>query len=316
LTTQTVRIRRICDEAEGIRSFELVSADGAVLHPFEAGAHIDIHLGAGAIRQYSLINTAASDGSYRIAVKLEPQSRGGSRRMHTFAEGDRLTIGVPRNNFALEPRAGHSVLLAAGIGVTPLLGMAYHLLAQRASFTLDYFARSAETLAFAAEISASPLAARTRFHLALDGDAVRRALMQCLDGPPPDTHIYACGPAPFMTSVRDLVDAKPGAVLHLEYFAGDPEIANLPTDAFRVRLVKSGRTVTVAADQTIVDALRAEGIAVETSCEQGVCGTCMTQVVAGRPDHRDMLLTEEEQQEGKILLCVSRCLDDELVLDI
>jgi vanillate monooxygenase ferredoxin subunit len=119
-----------------------------------------------------------------------------------------------------------------------------------------------------------------------------------------------------MTAVRDLVAARAAGALHLEYFAADPEIASLPAGAFRVKLSRLGRSVTVAADQTIVEALRAEGIEVETSCEQGVCGTCMTKVLAGRPDHRDMLLSEEEKQEGRILLCVSRCLDEELVLDL
>jgi vanillate monooxygenase ferredoxin subunit len=316
LTTQTVRIRRIRAEAEGIRSLELVAADGGSLGPFEAGAHIDVHLGEGTIRQYSLINTTDSDGSYRIAIKLEPNSRGGSLRMHGLTEGEMLTIGEPRNNFALDRSAGHSVLLAGGIGVTPLLGMAYHLLAQDASFSLDYFARSREALAFADEIEGSPLKARTRFHLALSGEAVNDRLTELIHGLPPDTHVYACGPAPFMQAVRDIIAAGPGATLHLEYFAADPDIASLPAGSFRVKLAKSGKLVTVGAEQTIIEALRETGIEVETSCEQGVCGTCLTQVLAGRPDHRDMLLTEEEQRQGKMLLCVSRCLDEELVLDL
>jgi vanillate O-demethylase ferredoxin subunit len=119
-----------------------------------------------------------------------------------------------------------------------------------------------------------------------------------------------------MQAVRDILTARPGPTLHLEYFAADPDLAGLPAGAFQVRLAKSGKRVTVGAEQTIVEALRDAGIEVETSCEQGVCGTCLTQVLAGRPDHRDMLLTPEEQEEGKMLLCVSRCLDDELVLDL
>lgn len=316
MTTQNVRIRRLRVEAADIRSFELVGAEGQPLQPFEAGAHIDVHLGDGLIRQYSLINTTDADGSYRIAVKLEPNSRGGSRRMHGVAEGDVLTISQPRNNFRLDPAASHTMLLAGGIGVTPLLGMAYQLAAQKTPFSLDYFARSPDGLAFGEEIERTPFAARARFHLGLDGDAVRAELAGRLDVPP-GTHIYTCGPAPFMQAVRELVAAKSGLTLHLEYFAADPELANLSAGAFQVKLAKSGKTVVVGADQTIIEALAAAGVEVATSCEQGVCGTCLTTVLAGRPDHRDMLLTEEEQQGGdRILLCVSRCLDQELVLDL
>jgi vanillate O-demethylase ferredoxin subunit len=316
LTTHKVRIRRVCAEADGVRSLELVAADGRALPPFDAGAHIDVHLSDGTIRQYSLINTTATDGSYRIAVKLEPNSRGGSRQMHALAEGASLAISAPRNNFALAAGAKHSVLLAGGIGVTPLLGMAYRLSAQEASFGLDYFARSREALAFADEIEGSPLRKRARFHLGLDGEGVHAKLSELLSRLSADTHVYACGPAPLMQAVRDILTARPGATLHLEYFAADPDVANMPAGAFKVRLAKSDKQVTVGADQTIVEALRDAGIKVETSCEQGVCGTCLTQVLAGRPDHRDMLLTPEEQEEGKMLLCVSRCLDDELVLDL
>jgi len=315
--TRNVRIRRLYDEAADIRSFELVEADGRPLPPFDAGAHIDVHLGEGLTRQYSLINTTDADGSYRIAAKLEANSRGGSRRMHALAEGDVLNIGVPRNNFALDFAASHTVLLAGGIGVTPLLGMALHLLANGASFSLDYFARSPETMAFAGEIGRSPLSQRTRFHFGLDGNATSAELENLLRAPPPGTHVYACGPAPFMQAVRDVMAARPEAVLHLEYFTADPVTSLLPAGSFRVKLAKSDRTIMVEAEQTIVEALKAAGITVETSCEQGVCGTCLTTVLAGRPDHRDMLLTEEEQAAGdKMLLCVSRSQDPELLLDL
>lgn len=317
MTTQNVLVRRLCVESADVRSLELVAADGQPLQPFEAGAHIDVHLGGGLIRQYSLINTTGPDGSYRIAVKLEPNSRGGSQRMHRLAEGDALTVSLPRNNFPLDAGAGHTLLLAGGIGITPLLGMAYRLMEDGASFSLDYFARSRDALAFGDEIGGGPFTSCSRFHLSLDGEATRAELACRLDTLPSGTHIYACGPASFMQTVRDLVAAKPGPTLHLEYFAGDPLLAGLPAGSFQVNLAKTGKTVVVGADQTIVEALNAAGVEVATSCEQGVCGTCLTAVLAGRPDHRDMLLTEEEQQAGdRILLCVSRCLDQELVLDL
>jgi vanillate monooxygenase ferredoxin subunit len=316
LTTQNVLVRRVCVEAEDIRSIELVGADGKPLQPFEAGAHIDVHAGE-LVRQYSLINTTADDGSYRIAIKLEPNSRGGSRLMHALAEGELLKIGLPRNNFALCPDASHSVLLAGGIGITPLLGMAYHLLARDNSFSLDYFARSSDAAAFAAEIQSTALAPRSRFHLGLTGDTVKQVLASTLNASSSNTHVYACGPGPFMQAVREAVAARPGLVLHLEYFTAEPPAGDPAADTFRVRLAKSGMTVEVNADQTIIEALRAAGIVVETSCEQGVCGTCMTTVLAGRPDHRDLLLTDEEHKIGdQMLICVSRSLDAELVLDL
>lgn len=316
LSVQNVRIRRIRIEAADIRSIELVAVGGESLQPFEAGAHVDVHLD-GLTRQYSLINTVDSDGSYRIAVKLEPDSRGGSRRMHGFSEGDVLKIGLPRNHFALDASTAHSVLLAGGIGVTPLLGMAAHLLAREKSFSFDYFGRSYEALAFADEIRQSALSARTRFHLGLMPDAVQKVLAARLEALPPDSHVYACGPAPFMQAARDAIAAKPGAVLHLEYFAAEPATLDPAAGSFRVRLAKSGSTIVVDGGQTIIEALRAAGIAIEASCEQGVCGTCLTTVLGGRPDHRDMLLSEEERQAGnQMLLCVSRSLDSELVLDL
>jgi vanillate O-demethylase ferredoxin subunit len=316
LITQSALIRRIGVEAADIRSIELVGADGTPLRPFDAGAHIDVYLGE-LIRQYSLINTTDTDGSYRIAIKLEPNSRGGSQHMHALAEGETLRIGLPRNNFALHPDATHSVLLAGGIGITPLLGMAYQLRARDKSFSFDYFARSDDPVAFAEEIRGTALAPRTRFHLGLTSEAVQRALATQLDTVPPNAHVYTCGPGRFMQVVRELVAARPGLVLHLEYFVAEPPPLDITAGSFQVKLAKSGTTIRVDASQTIVEALRAARIEVETSCEQGVCGTCLTTVLAGRPDHHDAILTEEEQKAGdRMLLCVSRSLDAELVLDL
>jgi vanillate O-demethylase ferredoxin subunit len=316
MTTQSALIRRIGVEAADIRSIELVGADGKPLKPFDAGAHIDVYLGE-LTRQYSLINTTDTDGSYRIAIKLEPNSRGGSQFMHALAEGETLKIGLPRNNFALHPGATHSVLLAGGIGITPLLGMAYQLQARDKSFSFDYFARSDDPVAFAEEIRGTALAPRTRFHLGLTTEAVQRALATQLDTVPPNAHVYTCGPGPFMQAVREAAATKPGLVLHLEYFVAEPPAQDLTAGSFRVKLAKSGTTIRVDASETIVEALRAAGIEVETSCEQGVCGTCLTTVLVGRPAHHDVILTEEEQKAGdRMLLCVSRSLDAELVLDL
>ncbi|MEI9923177.1 MAG: 2Fe-2S iron-sulfur cluster-binding protein [Bradyrhizobium sp.] len=172
-------------------------------------------------------------------------------------------------------------------------------------------------MAFASEIRATPLASRTRFHLGLDGDAVRQLVTSLLELAPANAHVYTCGPGPFMQVVREVVASRPDQVLHLEYFTADTPVSNAEADSFQVKLARSGAVVQVRGNETIIEALRAAGIEIETSCEQGVCGTCLTAVLAGRPDHRDLMLTEEEQRAGnQMLLCVSRSLDPELVLDL
>lgn len=315
----TVRIAECTDEAVDIRSFLLESADGEALPTYAPGAHIDVHLPGGPVRPYSLCNGAEDAGRYRIAVLKAPASRGGSVAMHLLAAGQVLTIGEPRNHFPLLPGARHSVLLAGGIGITPILAMAEGLWAADASFSLHYCTRSAERTAFAGRIRRSPFAGQVAFHHD-DGIGAPQLDAREAIGPPAEgSHLYVCGPTGFMDMVlataRDL--GWPEAALHREYFAAAPTMPAGETGAFEVQLATSGRVIRVAADQSVVAALAAADVKVPVSCEQGVCGACVTTVLEGTPDHRDLYLTDDEHARGdRFTPCCSRSLSPRLVLDL
>lgn len=314
-----VTVKRIKDEAAEIRSFELVSADGGMLPPFTPGSHIDVHLADNLVRQYSLCNRPDERQSYLIAVKSEPASRGGSQAMHErVREGDTLDISKPRNNFPLVAGARHHLLVAGGIGVTPLLSMAKQLLAENASFSLQYFTRSIPHTAFHELLSRREFGSRVAFHYALEPDQVRAYLRRLLWTHAEGGHLYLCGPRPFM----DLVEATaaptwPPQCVHLEYFTADPASLAGARASFIVKLARSGGEYEIPPDKSIVQVLAEHGVTVETSCEQGVCGTCLTGLLEGQADHRDVFLTDEEKQVGdKVMPCVSRASSPYLLLDL
>lgn len=315
--TIEVRVLRKHLEAEGIASFELGRPDGGALPPFSAGSHIDVQLPGGITRQYSL----CKDGDatrYRIAVLREPASRGGSASMHEAVnEGDSLTVSEPRNHFPLV-HAVRTLLFAGGIGVTPLLCMAQRLAAVGADFQLHYCTRSRERTAFFDEIAASPFAARVHHHFD-DGKAAQKLdLPGLIAQPDGQTHIYVCGPAGFIDHVVRSAQGfgwRAGQV-HTEYFAA-PAQDTAGDRAFQVKLASSGRLVEVPADRTVVQALQAAGVEVLTSCEQGVCGTCITRVLEGECEHRDMYFTDEEKAANdQFTPCCSRAKTSVLVLDL
>jgi len=316
--TLSVRVTEIVDEAIDIRSFRLEDASGDSLPLFEPGSHIDVHLPGGLVRQYSLCTMPGDSSFYRIAVKKESPSRGGSAAMHQIRQGATLTISAPRNNFPLKEDAEHTLLFAGGIGITPLLSMALHLQQRSKSFELQYFSRSMAHTAFHSALAAPALASKVGFHYALEPEAVRAYLRKHLWHHPPRAHLYICGPRPFMDLVEQTaaITWSPECV-HLEYFQADPASLAGPRDTFTVRAQRSGKECPVRPDQTIVEALRSCGVDVETSCEQGVCGTCLTGVLEGHPDHRDVYLTDEERDSNeKIMPCVSRSITPILVLDV
>ena len=279
--TLTVRVERISRQTPEILSFELAHPWGRPLPSYEAGAHIDVHMPGGFSRQYSLARAPSGEaGGYVIGVKREAGSRGGSASMHErVREGDLLPISAPRNTFPLREEAAHHLLLAGGIGMTPLLAMAQALAARGASFTLCVFARSEEHLAFADALHAPALAPHLRLHLD-QGDASQRIdLRALLAERAPSTHLYVCGPGGFMQVVRDAAAKTdwPDDALHAEYFAA-PTDANTTTGLpFTLRLARRGISVPVAADQTAVDALHEVGIDIPVSCQQGLCGTCVVE---------------------------------------
>jgi vanillate O-demethylase ferredoxin subunit len=317
--TIAVRVSRKAVEAQDICSFELVAADGSALPAFSAGSHIDVHVPGGLVRQYSLCNDPAEGHRYLIGVLKDPATRGGSLAMHDHLhEGDRLDISAPRNHFALAHEARRHLLLAGGIGITPILCMAERLALTGGEFELHYSARSRERMAFRERIESAAFAPKAQFHFD-DGDAAQKLdLAALLDKPVAGTHVYVCGPQGYIDAVLGRARAAgwPAAQLHFEFFGAAPA-ATESDGSFEVQLASSGRVISIARDQSVAQALAAAGVEVMTSCEQGVCGTCLTRVLEGEPDHRDQYLTPEEQAANdQFTPCCSRAKSARLVLDL
>jgi vanillate O-demethylase ferredoxin subunit len=318
MTTLIVKVLRKVQEAQDIASFELARSDGGHLPAFSAGSHIDVHLPGNLVRQYSLCNHEGEQHRYRIAVLRDPATRGGSANMHDeVREGDLLQISEPRNHFPLV-HAQRTVLLAGGIGITPLLCMAQRLAAIGADFTLHYCTRSAARTAFRDEIAASAFADRVQFHFDDAGDAQKLQLAPALGQPNAGTHVYVCGPTGFidaMVSGAKAAGFTPEQI-HVEYFGATAQ-DTAGDRAFDVRIASTGQLVNVGAQQTVVQALAGAGIEILTSCEQGVCGTCITRVLDGQCDHRDLYFTDEEKaKHDQFTPCCSRATSQVLVLDL
>jgi vanillate O-demethylase ferredoxin subunit len=318
-STFSVTVARKAVEALDICSFELVGAGESSLPPFSAGSHIDVHLPNGMTRQYSLCNNSSEGHRYLIAVLNDTTSRGGSKAIHELvSQGDTLQISAPKNHFALAHEAKRSLLLAGGIGITPILCMAERLETAGEAFELHYCARSRDRMAFRDRIQRSAFASKASFHFD-DGDAAQRLqLDKLLDSPQPGTQLYVCGPKGFMDAVLSKARASgwPQAQLHYEFFAAEV-VKSDADDSFEIKLASSGKVVRVAKDVTVTQALAEAGIEVPTSCEQGVCGTCLTRVLEGQPDHRDMYLSPDEQAANdQFLPCCSRSKSARLVLDL
>jgi vanillate monooxygenase ferredoxin subunit len=312
------RIARKTIEARDIVGLELVPAEGSSFPAFSAGSHIDVEVRPGLIRQYSLCNDPTEQHRYQLGVLRDPASRGGSIAVHDeLAEGQVIRISVPRNHFALVP-AKRSLLFAGGIGVTPILCMAERLAQIGADFEMHYCSRSPARTAFAGRIRRSAFAARVQFHFD-DGEPAQRLDLLAVLGPPDtDTHLYVCGPAGFIDFVTSTAKARgwSAAQIHFEYFAGHA-IDTSNDGSFAVKLASSGRILTVPADKTVVRVLAENGVEVPTACEQGVCGTCLTRVLEGEPEHRDSFLTEAEQaRNDQFTPCCSRARSKMLVLDL
>ncbi|MGK5077291.1 PDR/VanB family oxidoreductase [Janthinobacterium sp. HLX7-2] len=312
-----VRVTAKVCEADDICSFELLPVEGE-LPPFEAGAHIDVHVRDGLVRQYSLCSRPHERHSYQIGVLREPASRGGSMAMHDEIEvGHVVTIGAPKNHFPLQA-AARSLLFAGGIGVTPILAMAEALSAAGADFEMHYSARTPERAAFRARIAKSPFAGRVHFHYD-SGDAAQKLdALRSLGAPEPGTHIYVCGPGGYIDHVLASASALgwPPAQVHREYFSAAPVDAG--GDApFDVRLASSGQVFKIPVGRTVVEVLAENGIDIPVSCEQGVCGTCLMRVLDGVPEHRDVYLTDEERAANdQFTPCCSRSKSALLLLDL
>ena len=301
--------------AEAITALRLEAIKGQ-LPTFQPGAHIDLHLQNGLIRQYSLTNGPGETDHYTIAVKREPDSRGGSVAIHDeVKEGDVLAISAPRNNFPLRRDATHTIFVAGGIGVTPLLSMARALTAQDLPFEFHYFVQSKDHAAFQPEMAA--FADALTLHAGLDPAQTGTRLRDLLAAPRAAAHLYVCGPGPMLEATRAIAADQgwPDEAIHFEYFKNTTELD--ASNSFEIDLARSAMTLTVPAGKTILEVLRENGINLGSSCEQGACGTCRCGVIEGEINHQDVYLNPSERAEGKtIMTCVSRAASDRLILDI
>ncbi len=316
MTQLQVKVLRRRAEAQDIDSFVLVPSGAGELPAFSAGSHIDVHLPGGLVRPYSLCNDPLDAAHYRLGVLRDAASRGGSVAMHDHVkEGDVLSISEPRNNFPLHS-APHSVLLAGGIGITPLLCMAQRLAAEGASFEIHACNRSLARSAFVGELQA--FGERFKLHLD-DGEAAQKLdLPAVLQASPAGSRLYVCGPTGFIDFVVNTAKSQgwPADQVHLEYFGAAPQDTS-GDGSFEVRIASTGKSYTIAADQTVSAALQAHGVDILVSCEQGVCGTCITRVLEGECDHRDMYFTDEEKAlNDQFTPCCSRAKSAVLVLDL
>ena len=319
--TLTMSVAACSAEAADIKLLKLVPQGGSALPPAEAGAHIDLLLPNGLVRQYSLCNGPDETGFYLVAVKRDDPSRGGSAWIHAQLDaGQTIQISAPRNHFPLHKEASKHYLLAGGIGVTPLYAMARSLARSGTPFEMHYFARSDAHFAFRQQLGRAPLDAHTRLYPGLDVAATTAAGQHVLQEAAADAaaHVYVCGPAPFIDTALQMTAHWPEGRVHFERFSALPIARDEAGDhAFVVELAQSGVSVTVPVGQSIVEALRGHKIYVDTDCEEGICGTCMTNVVSGEIDHRDSILTPQEIARGEVMLpCVSRAKGEKIVLDI
>jgi vanillate O-demethylase ferredoxin subunit len=331
-----LQVRQIRFEGSGIHSYELTDPTGEALPPFEAGAHIDVWMSDDLVRQYSLSNSPLERHRYVIAVLRDEAGRGGSKAVHDGLKvQDIVMVSRPRNNFALDGRAGKVILLAGGIGITPLKAMAHQLDAQGTKYELHYCAKDIGCVAFHSELSMLQRDGQVHFHF--DGGVPSDGLdiEKLLSSPLPGTHLYYCGPGGFMTACAKAAAHWPKGTVHFEHFkapikvgneAGSADsarpsesaphaLADTELDVFDVEIASTGRLVRVEAGQSIVDALALADIPIETSCCAGLCGTCKTRYLAGEVQHNDYILDEEEKAHY-LTTCVSRSKTKVLVLDL
>ncbi|MDL5156135.1 PDR/VanB family oxidoreductase [Actinomycetospora termitidis] len=314
-------VRSRTDLADGICLLELAAADGAALPGFGAGDHIDLELGPNLVRSYSLCDTpTGAPSAYRVAIALDPASRGGSRRVHELAERDRVDIRAPVGHFPLVEEAAHTVLVAGGIGVTPIVSMARRLTELGASWGLHYAVRTRSVAAFVPELEHLAETAGAHFALHVDDempdDDRVLPLRPLVDGAPSGAHFYCCGPGPMLDAfLAATADVAPERV-HVERFRAEPVEPDAEDGGFEVELARSGSTFEIGPEDTVLDVLLDNDVDVDFSCMEGICGSCRVQVLDGAPDHRDTTLNATEREAGVMLVCCSRAKGRRLVLDL
>ena len=312
-----LRVQAIRLQADGIHAFELVDPDAALLPPATAGAHVDVHLPGGLMRSYSLAGDPADRTVWTLGVLREVNGQGGSKAMHQSVHvGELLMVGAPRNAFPMASSAAHTVLLAGGIGITPIKAMAHTLTAQGKSFEVHYCARTARNVAFTRELRALVPPDKLHFHFDNGVPSQGLNITDLLKQQPDGGHLYYCGPGGFMKACAEAsTHWAPGSV-HFEHFK-PPEQASksVPDASFEVRLARTGITVPVLPDQSIVRAIELAGHRVPTSCLSGLCGSCKVDYLEGDVEHNDYILSDEEKTRC-MTLCVSRSRSPMLVIDL
>jgi tetrachlorobenzoquinone reductase len=312
-----VQLAEVETVARDTRVYTLRRPEGMSLPAYQPGAHIDIHLPNGLVRQFSLLNPAESPDSYVVAIKLDPASRGGSRFIFEQLQvGQTLKISAPRNNFPLVEGGEPIVLFAGGIGITPIWCMAQQLDAQARDWKLYYSCRSRADMAFLALLEKF---GPQRVHLHFDDEADGKFLdlAAAIAAAPADAHLYCCGPNPMLTAFQAATSGRPSGRVHVEYFTPKEEAASGKLGGFWVELARSGEEYFIPEGRKILEVLYEAGVDVDYSCELGICGECVTRVISGIPEHHDSVLSEEEQAANeKVMICCAGCKTERLVLDM
>lgn len=309
------RIEATENEALGVKSFLLKPTEDIQLPAYTAGAHIDVYVSPDITRQYSLIKMPGLENQYMIGVLKDQNSRGGSEKIHAdFIVGTEIKISEPRNLFALEEQAEHYILFAAGIGITPILSMALELYQQQKSFELHYCVRTLEHAAFKSLLLDSPISKYCYVHMD-DQPLTKMDLTTILGKSNPQQHIYVCGPSGFIDYIHQtaLENKWSEQQFHKENFSNTVDHTN--DQSFELILADSNRILLIPADKSVLDILLENGLDVDCSCEQGICGTCVLEVIDGEVEHHDQFLTDEEKNSNKLFTpCCSRAKSKQLVI--
>lgn len=311
-----LRVARKTRIATDIFLFELLRTDGQVLPPFSAGAHITVLTPNGLTRRYSLCNGPGETNFYRIAIKRDIHGMGGSINLTDHVqEGDVLPASVPLNYFALDHQARTHLLIAGGIGITPIMSMVRELQARHMDFRVIYVTRTPESAAFREELNTPELGGRVLIHHNHGNPSHSLDLVPLLANHPEGGHVYCCGPRRLMQAVREYTHHWPSGSVHFEDFGTSVQPQTPEDRPFAVKLLRSGVTIEVPCGVSILEALRRENISVPSSCESGTCGACRTPLISGVAQHRDYVL-DEDQHDKEIMICVSRAVSPLLEIEL
>jgi ferredoxin-NADP reductase len=307
-------VKSVTDETPDIRLFDLRSPDGSQLPKFTAGAHIDLHLSNGLIRSYSIVNGEHDRSRYLIGVARDKKSRGGSAYIHnTLMAGDGIYTSLPKNNFLLDENEHDNILIAGGIGITPIMSMLHRLQFLGRRWDLYFATRSKHLTPFLRDLAKYSNA--VKLHIDDEHNGCVLDIGKIVTPAKSGTHFYCCGPGPMLDSFQRAVVEIPQKYIHVEHFSPVERAAT--AGGFSIELAKSNRIILVTPGKTILEALLEAGVEVPFSCQSGVCGSCETKVLSGLPDHRDLILTDSERNGNKtMMICCSGSKSEKLVLDL